>query len=76
MGRVVMGAGMALLLLWGTHPVAAFQVAQDLQPVSLGARCAAPQVDQLLDPENTAVTLEALERAAHAVGKTLRVEFA
>ncbi len=34
------------------------------------------QVDRLLDPENTAVTLEALERVAHAVGKTLRVEFA
>ena len=34
------------------------------------------QLDQLLDPENTAVTLEALERLAHAVGKTLRVEFA
>ena len=34
------------------------------------------QVDQLLDPENTAVTLDALERLAHAVGKTLKVEFA
>lgn len=34
------------------------------------------QVDQLMDPENTAVTLEALERVAHAIGKSLRVEFA
>ncbi len=34
------------------------------------------QVDQLLDPENTSVTLDALERLALAVGKRLRVEFA
>ncbi len=33
-------------------------------------------VDQLLDPENTSVTLDALERVAHAVGRTLKVEFA
>jgi hypothetical protein len=36
----------------------------------------ATQVDQLLDPEDTGVTLEALERLAHAVGKQLKVEFA
>jgi len=36
----------------------------------------ASQVDQLLDPDNTTVTLEALERVAHAVGKRLKVEFA
>lgn len=34
------------------------------------------QVDRLLDPDNTAVTLESLERLAQAVGKQLRVEFA
>ena len=34
------------------------------------------QVDRLLDPENTAITLESLERLAHAVGKQLRIEFA
>jgi len=34
------------------------------------------QVDRLLDPDNTAVTLESLERMAQAVGKQLRVEFA
>ena len=33
------------------------------------------QLDQLLDPDNTAITLESLERLAHAVGKQLRVEF-
>jgi hypothetical protein len=34
------------------------------------------QVDRLLDPDNTAVTLESLERLAQAVGKQLRIEFA
>jgi antitoxin HicB len=34
------------------------------------------QVDLLLDPENTAITLESLERLARAVGRQLRVEFA
>jgi DNA-binding Xre family transcriptional regulator len=34
------------------------------------------QVDRLLDPNNTAVTLASLERLAHAVGKQLRIEFA
>ena len=34
------------------------------------------QVDQLLDPENTSITLDTLERVARALGKRLRVEFA
>lgn len=34
------------------------------------------QVDRLLDPGNTAVTLDSLERLARAVGKRLRIEFA
>lgn len=34
------------------------------------------QLDRLLDPANTAITLEALERLAHAVGKRLKIEFA
>ena len=32
------------------------------------------QLDRLLDPENTSITLESLEQVAHAVGKRLRVE--
>lgn len=32
------------------------------------------QLDRLLDPDNTAVTLESLERLALAVGKNLRIE--
>ncbi len=34
------------------------------------------QIDRLLDPDNTAITLETLERLARAVGKQLRIEFA
>jgi hypothetical protein len=32
------------------------------------------QLDRLLDPQNTSVTLSTLRRAATAVGRTLRVE--
>ncbi len=32
------------------------------------------QLDRLLDPTNTSVTLSTLRRAANAVGRTLRVE--
>jgi hypothetical protein len=32
------------------------------------------QLDRLLDPENTSVTLATLQRAASAVGRNLRVE--
>ena len=32
------------------------------------------QLDRLLDPENDSVTLGTLTRAAHAVGRTLRME--
>jgi antitoxin HicB len=34
------------------------------------------QLDRLLDPSNSSVTLGTLRRAASAVGKTLRVELA
>ncbi len=33
-------------------------------------------LDRLLDPSNASVTLQTLERAAEALGKKLRVEFA
>jgi len=32
------------------------------------------QVDRLLDPENSSVQLDTLVRAAHAVGRTLKLE--
>jgi len=31
-------------------------------------------LDRLLDPENSAVTLQTLSRAAHAIGRGLRIE--
>ena len=34
------------------------------------------QVDRLLDPDNTAITLESLERLASAVGRQLRIDLA
>jgi DNA-binding Xre family transcriptional regulator len=34
------------------------------------------QVDRLLDPDNTAITLESLERLACAVGRQLRIDLA
>jgi DNA-binding Xre family transcriptional regulator len=34
------------------------------------------QVDRLLDPNNTSITLESLERLARAVGKQLKIELA
>jgi len=34
------------------------------------------QLDRLLDPDNTSITLESLERLARAVDKQLRIEFA
>ena len=33
------------------------------------------QLDRVLDPENTSITIEVLERVAHAVGKKLHVSF-
>lgn len=34
------------------------------------------QLDRLLDPDNTAITLDSLERLARAVGRELKVELA
>jgi hypothetical protein len=34
------------------------------------------QLDRLLDPENTSITLDSLDRLAWAVGKHLKIEFA
>jgi len=34
------------------------------------------QLDRILDPNNASITIEVLERVAHAVGKKLRIEFA
>jgi len=33
-------------------------------------------LERLLDPQNTSITLQTLEKAAHVIGKRLRIEFA
>lgn len=33
------------------------------------------QLDRLLDPDNTSITLDSLDRLARAVGKRLKIEF-
>ncbi len=39
-------------------------------------RTSRASLDRLLDPQNKSVTLQTLERAAEALGKRLRIEFA
>ena len=34
------------------------------------------QLDRLLDPDNTSITLDSLDRLARAVGNRLKIEFA
>ncbi len=51
---------------------------QKLTKTELAARLhtSRSQVDRLLDPNNTAITLEVLERLARAIDKRLIIEFA
>ncbi len=63
--------------------VVAFQVAQMMKKQRLTKtdmarrmKTSRSALDRLLDPENGSVTLQTLERAARALGKRLRVEFA
>jgi DNA-binding phage protein len=44
------------------------------QTMARELRTSRSQLDRLLDPENTAVTLETVSRAAHALGKRLVVK--
>ncbi len=63
--------------------VIAFQLAQLMERQHISKTAMARQMktsrsalDRLLDPQNTSITLQTLERAAHAIGKRLRIEFA
>ncbi|MDL1975886.1 MAG: helix-turn-helix domain-containing protein [Deltaproteobacteria bacterium] len=63
--------------------VIAYQVSQLMKSQKLSKVAMARQMntsrsalDRLLDPKNTSITLQTLERAAHAIGKRLRIEFA
>jgi antitoxin HicB len=61
--------------------VIAFQLAEAMQKSGLSKTAMAEQMqtsraqlDRLLDPDNTSVTLETLHRAARIVGRSLRLE--
>mgnify|MGYP001356984760 CR=1 FL=1 len=63
--------------------VVAFQIAQMMKKQRISKTTMAKRMntsrsalERLLDPENNSVTLQTLERAARALGKKLRVEFA
>lgn len=43
-------------------------------PVGMPTAASRSQLDRLLDPENHAVSPETLTRAAHAVGRSLKLE--
>ena len=63
-----------LLALQLTEIMATTQISKAQLAASL--HTSRTQVDRLLDPDNTAVTLASLDRLARAVGKQLRIEFA
>ena len=61
--------------------VIAFQIAEKIKKSNITKselayrmNTSRPVVDRLLDPSNRTVTLSTLERAASAVGKTLKIE--
>jgi antitoxin HicB len=58
--------------------VAELMKSQNMSKVAMAKKMKTSRsaLDRFLDPENKSVTLQTLERAAHAVGKRLRIEFA
>ncbi len=61
--------------------VIAFQIAEEMKKSNITKselahrmNTSRPVVDRLLNPSNHSVTLSTLERAASAVGKTLKIE--
>lgn len=60
------------------HQLAAMMKKQRITKSELARRMRTSRsaLDRLLDPKNSSVTLQTLERAAQALGKRLRVEFA
>lgn len=63
--------------------VIAFQIEQEMKLTNLSKTAMAEKMhtsrtalDRLLDPANVSVTLQTLERAALALGKSLKIELA
>ena len=50
----------------------------DMTKTSLAKRLqtSRSQLDRILDPDNSSITLDVLERVAYAIGKKLHIEFA
>lgn len=62
--------------------VIAYQVSQMMEKKRISKTAMARQMktsrsalERLLDPQNTSITLQTLECAAHVIGKRLRIEF-
>jgi DNA-binding Xre family transcriptional regulator len=60
------------------HQLAAMMKSKRISKTEMARRMRTSRsaLDRLLDPQNASVTLQTLERAAQALGKRLRVEFA
>lgn len=60
------------------YQVAELMKSQNMSKVAMAKKMKTSRsaLDRLLDPKNTSITLQTLERAAHAIGKRLRIEFA
>jgi len=63
--------------------VLAYQVAELMKKKKLSKVAMANKMntsrsalDRLLDPQNTSITLQTMERAAHVMGKRLRIDLA
>jgi len=63
--------------------VLAWQIEQEMKKKKLSKSAMARKMstsrsslDRLLDPDNESVTLHTLRKAAHAIGRTVRVELA
>jgi predicted XRE-type DNA-binding protein len=63
--------------------VLAYQVAELMKKKKLSKVAMASKMktsrsalDRLLDPQNTSITLQTMERAAHVMGKRLRIDLA
>jgi predicted XRE-type DNA-binding protein len=63
--------------------VLAYQIAELMKKKKLSKVAMASKMntsrsalDRLLDPQNTSITLQTMERAAHVMGKRLRIDLA
>jgi antitoxin HicB len=60
------------------HQIAAEMKAKQITKTAMAEKLktSRAQLDRLLDPDNASVTLDTLQRAAKAIGRSLRLELA